>query len=106
MSRSATVRANVRAILSASKRRGPGWRVWAPVYPDTTIGVRAGAGRDAWGCRAPGAFSLFWSDFRTTGRGVEEVRRGFFAPMRRAAIKAEAFNLITQARRIAAQKEA
>lgn len=100
-----TVRANVRCILSAAKARGPGWRRWAPVYPDTTNDVRAVVGKDAFGCRADGAAALWWSDFRTVRSGVEEVRRGLWAPRNRLRLKGEAFNLITQAARIAAKRE-
>lgn len=98
------VRANVRAILSAASRRGRGWRTWAPVYPDTTNPVKAVAGRDPFGVAAPGAFSLWWSEFRTHRMGLEEVRCALWAPMRRQQIKAEAFNLITQSAAIAARR--
>lgn len=105
MTHAERIRANVRAILAAGRRAGRGARAWPPVYPDTTNGVRFAAGRDAFGCRAPGAAALWWSEFRTqpSGRGVIQVRRGLWAPGQRQQMKAEAFNLITQAGRLAAR---
>lgn len=101
--RAANVRANVRAILEAAKFRRPGRRHWAPAYPDTTNGIKAGAGRDSFGVRQSGQSVLWWSEFRTTRQGLEEVRRGLFRlyphGSHRERMKAEARNLITQSAR-------